>query len=72
MVVEVLLDVDDVVAVLGELLANGGGVCCLVTRNVVVLQDLWQAGDIHGQGAQGTTGGGESSGESRGQEGDGL
>ena len=47
MVVEILLDMDDVVTVLGELRPNGRRVRRLVPGHVVALQDLRQAGDVH-------------------------
>ena len=49
MVVEILLDMDDVVAVLGELRPNGRSVCRLVPGHVVALQDLRQPGHVHGE-----------------------
>lgn len=71
-VVEILLDVDNVVTVLGELGANGGGVVRFVARHVVALQDLGQAGNIEGECGERAAGGsyGDRNG-GQGHEGDG-
>lgn len=51
-VVSYLLDVDDVVVVLGEVRTDGLGVGGLVTRDVVGLDDLGEASDVHGEDAE--------------------
>ena len=56
-VVEVLLNMNDVKAELGELATNGGGVIRLVPGHLVVLQKLRQASDVEGQRSEGTRGG---------------
>ena len=48
-VVEIFLNMDDVVAVLGELRAYGLRVDRFIARHVVALQDLRQAGNVHGE-----------------------
>lgn len=71
-VVKVLLDMDDVVTVLGELGTNRGRVGSLIAGHVVVLQNLRQTGDIHGEGGQSAAGGSHGSGNGgRSHEGDG-
>jgi len=47
-----LLDVDDVVVVLGKLGSDGRGVGGLVARHVVAVEDGGQAGHVHGQDAE--------------------
>jgi hypothetical protein len=52
MVVEVLLDMDEVVAQLRELAADLPGIVGLVAGNIVALQDLREAGYVVRQGSE--------------------
>lgn len=52
MVVEVFLDMDEVYVVLGEKLANSCGVCGLIARYIITVDNIWKAGNIESNGVE--------------------
>ena len=52
MVVEVFLEVDEVVAVLGEVAADLPGIIGLVARNLIALQDLRETGYVEAESSE--------------------
>ncbi|TLD27096.1 hypothetical protein PspLS_04612 [Pyricularia sp. CBS 133598] len=55
--VEVLLEVDQVVAVLRQLGTDVAAVGCLVARHIVAVEDGRQTGNVHGENVEGAAGG---------------